>query len=60
MCPACLVTVSMIVAGVVSTGGVTALAVKSLGRRKVDGGASRRVKASEHNFEKSVEKEKQA
>jgi hypothetical protein len=34
MCPACLVTISMIVAGVVSTGGVTALGAKAWQRRK--------------------------
>ncbi len=34
MCPACLATISMIVAGVVSTGGVTALAAKGWQRRK--------------------------
>jgi hypothetical protein len=33
MCPACLATLSMIVAGVISTGGATALVAKSLGRR---------------------------
>jgi len=33
MCPACLATISMIVVGVISSGGTTALAVKALGRR---------------------------
>jgi hypothetical protein len=34
MCPACLATISMIVAGAFSTGGVTVLAAKTLLRRK--------------------------
>jgi hypothetical protein len=34
MCPACLAAVSMIVAGVVSAGGVTVLAAKTHGKRK--------------------------
>jgi hypothetical protein len=34
MCPACLATLSMIVAGVISTGGATALAVNTLLRGK--------------------------
>ena len=33
MCPACLATISMIVAGVVSTGGVTALVASRWHRR---------------------------
>jgi hypothetical protein len=40
MCPVCLATISMIVAGVVSTGGVTALAVKTFGQKRVSGEAS--------------------
>ena len=34
MCPACLATLSMIVAGVISTVGVTALAAKTILSRK--------------------------
>jgi hypothetical protein len=34
MCPACLATISMIVAGAFSTGGVTVLAAKTLRRKK--------------------------
>ncbi|MGB7726814.1 MAG: hypothetical protein WBL50_02195 [Candidatus Acidiferrum sp.] len=34
MCPACLATLSMIVAGVISTGGATALAAKTILHRK--------------------------
>jgi len=41
MCPACVAALSMIVAGVVSTGGVTVLAAKTLGKRK--GGLGARV-----------------
>jgi len=40
MCPACLATISMIVASVISTGGATVLAVKTLGRRNEGGEAS--------------------
>jgi len=40
MCPACLATISMIVASVISTGGATVLAVKTLGRRDECGEAS--------------------
>lgn len=34
MCPACLATLSMVVAGVISTGGATALAAKTILHRK--------------------------
>jgi hypothetical protein len=34
MCPACLATLSMIVAGVISTGGATAFAAKTILHRK--------------------------
>ena len=34
MCPACLATISIIVAGAISTGGVTALAAKTFYRRR--------------------------
>jgi hypothetical protein len=34
MCPACLAALSMVVAGVLSTGGATALAAKTILRRK--------------------------
>jgi hypothetical protein len=37
MCPACLLTISMVVAGVVSTGGMTALMVKAAGRENAGG-----------------------
>ena len=40
MCPACLAAISMVVAGVISTGGVTALVVKSIGRGIGSGEAS--------------------
>jgi hypothetical protein len=40
MCPACLAAISMVVAGVISTGGVTALVVKTIGRRNESGEAS--------------------
>jgi hypothetical protein len=34
MCPACMVSAGVVVGGVVSTGGVTALVVKILGKKK--------------------------
>ena len=40
MCPGCFATISMIVAGVISSGGATVLAMKTLGRRNVGGDAS--------------------
>ena len=40
MCPVCLATISMIVAGVISSGGATVLAVKTLGRRNQGGDRS--------------------
>jgi hypothetical protein len=40
MCPACLLTISMVVAGVVSTGGMTALVVKAAGRGIASGKAN--------------------
>ena len=42
MCPACLTAISMIVAGVVSTGGAAALTAKVLQARKVAKDASDR------------------
>jgi len=39
MCPFCLATLGMVVAGTVSTGGLAAIAVK-LSRKKNDAGAS--------------------
>jgi hypothetical protein len=60
MCPACLATISMIVAGVISTGGATALAVKTLGRRKASEGASAAVNSGQAEFRQSNEKEKQS
>jgi hypothetical protein len=60
MCPACLATISMIVAGVVSTGGVTALAVKTLGRKSESGEASGvGAEPGENEFRNPEEKEKQ-
>ncbi|HTZ46931.1 MAG TPA: hypothetical protein VMH20_05035 [Verrucomicrobiae bacterium] len=61
MCPACLAAISMIVAGVVSTGGAAALAVKAMGRKKENGEASGDEAAMEQVEEtKRKEKEKQA
>ena len=60
MCPACLVSISMLIAGVVSTGGATAIAAKVFARRKergevngvVDPGASECQTAGEKEKEK--------
>jgi len=60
MCPACLATISMIVAGVISTGGATALAVKTFGRRKASEDASGGVNPEQAEFQQSNEKEKEA
>jgi hypothetical protein len=61
MCPACLATISMIVAGAISTGGVTALAVKRFGRKKVSGEASGvDVIPSENELQSPKEKENEA
>ena len=61
MCPTCLATISMIVAGVISTGGATALAVKTFGRRKESGEASGvGVVPGEKEVPSSEEKENQA
>ena len=57
MCPACLATISMMVAGLVSTGGVTALAVKTIGRRKASGNASESADSGKSEFLTSDEKE---
>jgi hypothetical protein len=43
MCPACFVAISWVVAGVVSSGGVTVLAVKALHGR----GAAKEVKGNQ-------------
>lgn len=61
MCPACLATISMIVAGMISTGGATALAVKTLGWRKTSGEASGLdVVPGENELQRTEEKENEA
>ena len=61
MCPACLAAISMIMAGVVSTGGAAALAAKAFGRNKENGEASGEEAATDQAEETSLkEKEKQA
>ena len=57
MCPACLATISMMVAGVISTGGVTALVVKTIGRGNGSSGAG--VDRGEQNLQNLEAKEKQ-
>ena len=57
MCPACLATISMMVAGVISTGGVTALVVKTIGRGNGNSGAG--VDRGEQNLQNLEAKEKQ-
>jgi len=58
MCPACLATISMIVAGMVSTGGATALAWKTFGRRKENEESSGAVVAAESELENEKEKQR--
>jgi hypothetical protein len=61
VCPACLAAISMIVAGVVSTGGATALAVKAMGRKKKNAEASGGEAVTEPVEEpRREQKEKQA
>jgi hypothetical protein len=59
MCPACLATISMIVAGALSTGGVTALAAKTLLRKMAPESHSVRVRSGEE-FRSLEEKEKKS
>ncbi len=59
MCPACLATISMILAGAISTGGVTALAAKALRRKKTPDSDRVRVRRGE-TFPSLREKEKQS
>lgn len=59
MCPACLATISMVIAGVLSTGGVTAMAAKTLGRRKERTEPKRVVDPGAGGFRSAEEKEKQ-
>lgn len=55
MCPACLATISMMVAGAFSTGGVTVLAAKTLWRKKEP--ASAVLEARSEEFRSPEEKE---
>jgi hypothetical protein len=60
MCPACLATISMMVAGVISTGGITALVVKTIGRGNGSGEASGAgVDLGEQDLQNLEAKEKQ-
>jgi hypothetical protein len=60
MCPACLATISIMVAGVISTGGMAALAVKTIGRGNGSGEASGAgVFRGEQNLQNLDTKEKQ-
>jgi hypothetical protein len=59
MCPACLATISMIVAGALSTGGATALAAKTLFRKKTPDRHSVAVRTVEE-FPSLEEKEKKS
>jgi uncharacterized OsmC-like protein len=56
MCPACLATISMIVAGAFSTGGATVLAAKTLLRKKETARKGLEVSVSEE-FRSPKEKE---
>jgi hypothetical protein len=58
MCPACLATISMIIAGALSSGGVTALAAKQLLRKKAPG--SNGVVEANEEFRSLEEKEKKS
>lgn len=61
MCPACLATISMMVAGVISTGGVTALVVKTIGRGNGSGEAGGSgVHRGEQKLQNLETKEKQS
>lgn len=60
MCPACLATISMLVAGAISTGGATVLTMKIFGRRKSSEDASEAVNPGQAEFRQSNEKEKEA
>ncbi|MGB2664097.1 MAG: hypothetical protein WAK48_08850 [Candidatus Acidiferrum sp.] len=61
MCPACLATLSMVVAGVISTGGATALAAKMISYRKnVKAPNVSGMSPAERETESPEEKEKQS
>jgi len=61
VCPACLAAISMIVAGVVSTGGATALAVKAMDRKEKNAEANADEAVTEPVEEpRREQKEKQA
>lgn len=59
MCPACLATISMAIAGLLSTGGVTVITAKTLGRRKERTEPERVVDPGASGFQTADEKEKQ-
>jgi hypothetical protein len=54
MCPACMASAAMVVAGVISTGGISALAAKLLGAR-----AERRVERDHAESESTKRQEKE-
>ncbi len=61
MCPACLASLSILIAGVVSTGGVTALAARALGRREHTRGVDQQEShRDEQGFPSPERKENQA
>jgi hypothetical protein len=61
MCPACLATLSMVVAGVISTGGITALAAKTfLHRKDVKAPDASGMSPAGRETESPEEKEKQS
>lgn len=61
MCPACFATISMIVAGAISTAGVTALAARTLSRRRdAVETAERAAVGADREFPSPEEKENQA
>jgi hypothetical protein len=59
MCPACFATLSMMVAGAISTGGATALAARMFRRRKgLKDEAAKDSRAGDAGFRNSGTKEK--
>ena len=52
MCPGCLASVAMMIAGVMSTGGLTAIVMKKLNSRKGSGKTIQSQTQKEESWEK--------
>jgi len=52
MCPACVASAALLIAGAISTGGLTAAVVKTLGARDAAGQSIQQSKSKEEKWQK--------